>query len=413
MTPGLSARARRLVGSPSKLVLAHVEASSDPYDAQRNPGGYVNLGTAENHLVFDLLEPRLAAARQVDAMDTHYGPLHGTAEMRDTTARLLTSVAGVTVDPEHLALLSGASAGLDALAYALCDEGEAVVVPSPYYGGFDVDFTARARVQLIPAPLDPASGFALDPTVIRRAVEDARTGGTVVRAVALISPHNPTGRVHSAAAIAECVHLTRELGVHLIVDEIYAMSLFGGHSDVQFASALRHDRPEEDHVHVMWGYAKDFALSGFKVGVVHSRHPDVLSAVIAQAYLSPVSTDVQRTLVGMLADQAWVADFVAENQRRLAASHAHAVTELERIGITTVGAQAGVFAWLDLSRFLTEPTRDAEAALWRRLFDEGRVNLAPGLAFHCAEPGWFRMTHSVPPGLVTEAVDRMRVTLRV
>ncbi|KNX38152.1 aminotransferase class I/II-fold pyridoxal phosphate-dependent enzyme [Luteipulveratus halotolerans] len=399
--PGISTRAARMVGEPSHLVEAHTTAVADPFDPQRNPQGYVNLGTAENELVSDLLLPRLRAAREVVASDTHYGSLHGTDEFRSAVADLLTSHAGRPVDGSRLVAMSGTSAVLDALAYALCEEGEAVVVPAPFYGGFDVDFTARARARLVPAPLSSGDGFALSARAVTDAVEQARAAGTTVPAVALISPHNPTGRVYAADALREVVDATRALGVHLVVDEIYARSVFG---DVVFTSALSF---EDEHVHVVWGFAKDFALSGYKVGLLHTRHDDVLAAVTAQAYLSPVSNDVQRTLVGLLGDARWVADFTAESARRLAVSHALVVDRLAELGVETAGAQAGVFAWIDLRAQLTEQTWAAERALWSKLFDDAHINIAAGELFHGDEPGWFRITHAADPVHVTEALDRL------
>ncbi|AKU18740.1 hypothetical protein VV02_08020 [Luteipulveratus mongoliensis] len=397
----MSERGRRFVGQPSHLVEAHFTAVADPFDPERNPGGYVNLGTAENHLVFDLLEPRLAAARPVTADDTHYGVLHGTQEFRATVARVLGSSVAVSLDPEHLIAMSGTSAILDAVAYATCDLGDAVIVPAPFYGGFEIDFSVRAGATIVPAQLSSDDGFALSPAAVVAAIEATRAEGRRVGAVALISPHNPTARVHSADAIAELVRVTRELGVHLIVDEIYAMSAFG---ETPFASALAHGA---EHVHVVWGFAKDFALSGFKVGILHTTNVELHAAVAAQAYLAPVSTDVQRTIIELLADDQWISGFLAESRLRLAASCNHLERGLGRLGLPPTGAEAGVFSWADLRAHLPEQTWEAEEDLRRRIFDEAKINIAPASVFHGDEPGWFRITHACEPALIDEALLRL------
>ena len=64
-----------------------------------DPHGYVNLGTAENHLLFDLLAPRLAAARTVTAADTEYQLMQGMQSFRAELARFLGRQRGVAVDP--------------------------------------------------------------------------------------------------------------------------------------------------------------------------------------------------------------------------------------------------------------------------------------------------------------------------
>ncbi len=85
----VSQRAARLAAHSPAIATAHFRAQADPYHPKRNPGGCLNLGTAENGLVWDLLEPRLAAPRPVHAQDTHYAPSQGSAALRATIAAFL------------------------------------------------------------------------------------------------------------------------------------------------------------------------------------------------------------------------------------------------------------------------------------------------------------------------------------
>jgi aspartate/methionine/tyrosine aminotransferase len=65
-------------------------------------------------------------------------------------------------------------------------------------------------------------------------------------------------------------------------------------------------------------------------------------------------------------------------------------------------AEAGFFVLVDLRRFLSSPTWEAEDQLWRRILNETRVNLTPGSACHVGEPGFFRLCYA---GLPTETVE--------
>jgi 1-aminocyclopropane-1-carboxylate synthase 1/2/6 len=76
----------------------------------------------------------------------------------------------------------------------------------------------------------------------------------------------------------------------------------------------------EQAVHGIWGFAKDFGLSGLKVGVLHTRDLEVRTAARALAYFAPVSTHTQALVTNLLSDAGWVAEFLAENRRRLRAS---------------------------------------------------------------------------------------------
>lgn len=246
-------------------------------------------------------------------------PFHGSANLarRSNAPELRTAIAELLapiwpgVDPEDLVVVSGATAALDILASTLCDPGEAIVAPAPYYAAFDTDLTGRSGARLVPAPMSPASGFALDPVAVDRALTAARRDGAVVRALAVTSPSNPVGQVYSAAVLRDLVAVATAHSVDVIADEIFAHSVFGA----RFVSMVG-----ERAVHGIWGFGKDFGLSGFKVGVLHTRDPQVRAGARALAYFAPVSTHTQALLTNLLRDAAWSAEFLAENRRRLRAS---------------------------------------------------------------------------------------------
>ncbi|OLE28210.1 MAG: 1-aminocyclopropane-1-carboxylate deaminase [Actinobacteria bacterium 13_1_20CM_3_71_11] len=402
----VSRQAARLVAGTPAIAVAHFAAEADPYHPTGNPAGYVNLGTAENRLVWDLLAPRLRAARPVGADDTRYAPLFGTRRLRESTARFLTARHGVPVDPEDLLVVSGVTTALDIIATALCDPGEAIAVPVPYYGALDTDLTGRSGATLLPVDPGPDDGPVPGAETVADAVTRARAGGTTVRALALTSPHNPLGRVYPADELAALAKVCGELDLDLVTDEIYANSVFG---DAPFTSAL--GLPSDLRVHTVWGFAKDFGLPGFKVGVLHTPDGSVRAAARELAYFAPVSTDTQCLLSGLLEDGAWVAGFLRTYRSRLAASYAAATERLVAAGIGYAPAQAGLSVWVDLRPWLPSPSFDAEQALWRCLMDSGRVSITPGQVFHSPEPGWFRLCHALDAEHVRAGIDRLRAVL--
>ena len=132
----ISNRAKALQREPAPTDQVYARLAAEPW-SPTDPDGYVNLGTAENHLLFDLLAPRLAAARTVTAADTEYQLMQGMPSFRAELARFLGRQRGVAVDPEHLVVFGGSTGALDAVAYALCDPGDGIVIPTPYYSRLD------------------------------------------------------------------------------------------------------------------------------------------------------------------------------------------------------------------------------------------------------------------------------------
>jgi 1-aminocyclopropane-1-carboxylate synthase 1/2/6 len=402
--------AARLVAGTPVIAAAHFRAEADPYHPAGNPGGYVNLGTAESRLMWDVLAPRLAAARPRTEADVRYQHLHGTDRLRGAAAALLSRTWRTPVDAADLVVAGGATAALDIIATVLCDPGEAIAVPAPYYSGLDTDLAGRSGARLVPVPMTGPGG-RLDPAELDRALHRLRRDRVPVRAVAVTSPSNPQGQVHGVATLRGLLRVAAGHDLDVIADEIYAHSVFGRQ---RFASvrdpAVRAGLPrgaDPDRVHVVWGFAKDFGLPGLKVGVLHTTGAAVRAAARELAYFAPVSTDTQALLADLLADTAWVRRFLAGSAGRLAASVRAAGDLLDRAGIGYLPPSAGFSLWLDLRAHLAEPTEGGERLLWERLFTGARLNILPGAVFGASEPGWFRLCHAVDAALVREGVARL------
>ncbi len=399
----VSKRARERLAGISLPVDVHQRLAADPWSAD-NPDGYINLGTAENHLLFDLLEPKLVGPRRVSAEDTHYQPLAGSESFRDELAAYLSRQRGVSVAADELVLLAGSTAALDAAAFAVCDSGDGIVMPAPYFPGLDTALGGRAGARLIPAPTSPADGFRLTGEVVERAI--ASTDGPV-RAVALLSPHNPLGHVYDRATLTAVAEVVRDHGLDLISDEVYAGSVFAG----EFVSVAAVDVLPPDRVHVVWGFSKDFGMSGLRVGVLSSGDPDVRAAAAHLAIVASPSSDTQAVLREMLADSTFLDTFERERVRRLADAYAATTKALDENGIGYVEAAAGLYVWIDLHAHLEYPTFESERRLWRRLFETGRVSISPGGLFHTPEPGWFRLCFASAADGVRTGIERIASAL--
>jgi len=194
--------------------------------------------------------------------------------------------------------------------------------------------------------------------------------------------------------VEEVIRWTEEKGIHLVCDEVYALSVFGAEPFVGCAT-LRPDLGS--HMHVIWAFSKDFGASGLRCGVLVSENEAVNRAVDALAYWACCSGDTQHLLGEMIADQSWVESYVSGMRSLLREAHASCTASLAAAGIPSTPAAAGFFLLCDMRGFLSEPTWEAEAALWRRILDQANVNFTPGSACHCAEPGFMRLCYAGEP----------------
>lgn len=398
----LSARGRALVDAPPmpEYLVEHFARQGTP--------GYVPLCIAENRLVWDLLQPKMAACRDVPHEALCYDAMIGSERFRAALARFMgRTFLGREVGPEQLAVLAGAGSVLELLFYALGDPGDGVLVPTPSYAGFWLDLETRNALEIVPVHCRSEDRFRLTRERLDAALEGA---GRPVRALLFTTPNNPLGAVYGRDELEEVRAWTEERGLHLVLDEVYALSVFGERPFVSGAS-LRETLG--DAVHVVWAFSKDFGASGLRCGVLLSENERLLKAVDALAYWACCSGDTQHLLACMVADDAWVDGYVRAMQARLGDAYRSTAAALDAAAIPYLPAEAGFFVLCDLRSFLEAPTWEAERALWRRLLERTDVNLTPGAACRAAEPGLFRLCFpGVSPEAAVAAVARVGAELR-
>jgi aspartate/methionine/tyrosine aminotransferase len=387
----LSDRGRRLVEHPpfAEYIGAHFERHAHRFDPASNPDGYIALCIAENQQMWHELAARLAAVTDVPPRVLGYDAMIGSVELRSALAAFMgRAFVGREIAAEQLAVVAGAGAVLELLFHAICDPGDGVLVPTPSYAGFWADLETRDEQVIVPVPRSSADGFRLTADALERAFAGA---GRPVKALLLTTPDNPLGRVYAPAELHEIIAWAESKTIHLVLDEVYALSVFGSHAFVSGASL----RPTlGDRTHLVWAFSKDFGASGLRCGVLCSENPDVLRAVDGLAYWAACSGHTQHLLREIVSDTPWVDAFLAEMRRRLAQTYALVTTTLAEVGIPFVPASGGIFVMCDLRACLPEPTWDAEARLWRTILEEGNVNLTPGSACRCSEPGFFRLCYA-------------------
>ena len=409
MTYGLSKRGRLLVDTPPfpEYLHEHFERAGDRWDPVSNPDGYVSMCIAENKLTWDLLEPRMAECREVTQRAVGYDAMIGSLPFREELARFMgRTFLGREVSPGQLAVLAGAGSVLEALFYAICDPGDGVLIPTPSYSGFWADLETRDQLTIVPVHCTSDEGFRLTRQGLDAAVASAERP---LRALLFTTPSNPLGWVYDAGEIRDILQWAEDRDIHVVFDEIYALSVYG---DSPFVSAASLRASLGEKAHLVWAFSKDFGMSGLRCGVLLSENEAVLNAVDGLAYWACCSGDTQQLLEQMIADDTWVDAYLAENRSRLGEAYTRATAALEAIDVPYFPAEAGFFVVCDMRRFMTEVSWAAEDALWRSLLETANINLTPGAACHIGEPGFMRLCFaSEPTDAVVAGIERMGYVL--
>nr|CAB3471891.1 unnamed protein product [Digitaria exilis] len=394
----------------------------NPYDAVSNPNGVIQMGLAENQVSFDLLEGYLrdhpeaagcggAAAGSGMASfrdNALFQDYHGLKAFRKAMASFMEKIRGgkARFDPDRIVLTAGATAANELLTFILANPGDALLIPTPYYPGFDRDLRWKTGVNIVPVHCDSSNGFQATAAALQAAYDAAEAAGMRVRAVLLTNPSNPLGTTVTRSALEDVLDFVTRNNIHLISDEIYSGSVFSSPDLVSVAELVESRRAAAgddlagdliaSRVHIVYSLSKDLGLPGFRVGVVYSYNDDVVTTARRMSSFTLVSSQTQKTLAAMLADESFAGEYIRTNRERLRERHDQVVDGLARAGVPCLRGNAGLFVWMDMRRLLAgggeeEATVAGELRLWDRLLHEVRLNISPGSSCHCSEPGWFRV----------------------
>ena len=411
--------------------LAHHFTSIDTGNACHptdNPQGYITVAVAENKLVTDLLQERLGTGTQTahagfmeDSEVYSYGPPSGLPVLKQAVATLLqdrflgTASDTPEINPNHIAIGAGVMNFLSNLFFALGQSGDAVLIPAPYYAAFDNDVRAYAGCITVPVECQHPE---LGPTVqeLQDAKDQAEAKGLKVRFLLLTNPHNPLGVVYTAEVLTSAISWARTQKMESIVDEIYALSVFGDDSkdNVKFESTLKLYKNDLGHdVHLLWGLSKDFGASGFRIGVLYTQNELLLEALGNLIAFAWVSHPMQRIMANMLSDTQFCDHFLTTSTQRLRASYQACTKVLTELDVPFVQAQAGMFVYLDLNhnddnRGGIVATAQDEAILSDIFMTRARMVLTPGQTQHDPIPGRFRICYAyVSPEVLAIGMERL------
>ncbi|CAL9174433.1 unnamed protein product [Musa hybrid cultivar] len=390
-------------GQDSSYFLGWQEYEKNPYDPITNPGGMIQMGLAENQLCFDLIEswlhthPDAAGFKKDGALIFRelalFQDYHGLPAFKSALAKFMGEVRGnrVTFEPCKLVLTAGATSANETLMFCLAEPGEAFLLPTPYYPGFDRDLKWRTGAEIVPIHCSSSNGFRVTKVALEAAHRHAQKRGLRVKGVLVTNPSNPLGTTMTRQELYTLIDFVVAKDIHLISDEIYSGTSFDSPEFVSIAEAIK-DRDDVAHrVHIVCSLSKGLGLPGFRVGAIYSGNDAVVSAATKMSSFGLISSQTQYLLAALLSDDEFTKKYILENRRRIKERHALLVQGLRRIGIRCLESNAGLFCWVDMRHLLKSDTFKGEMELWRKIVYQVGLNISPGSSCHCDEPGWFRV----------------------
>ena len=297
-----------------------------------------------------------------------YGDFTG-GELKQVFANFLQKTFFKTkIEPGNMLITDGCGPAIDMLSFLLLDVDDIVLIPQP----LNVDFE-RSKSKVVGVDFDDK---------LTHFNEEYEKHGKKVKVVFLVNPINPTGGLYTYDQLESIMKWCDERNIHLVSDEIYALSVFKKDTFVSASSFYGNISEKFDSMlHILWGVSKDFGISGFRTGLLHTKNQQLIRNAIP-IFLSYCSSSlVRHVLTNIFSDEKFVIDYVESNRKLLYNQYLILEEFLIKNKIEFIPSKSGFFVWINLKKY-AEYFKEDEETFWERLLDETKVNICCGKYFY-------------------------------
>jgi aminotransferase len=317
----------------------------------------------------------------------------GLPELRRLAAQAHERATGVAVDPDaNILITAGNMQGISMLLHVLLDPGDEVVITDPGFASHLQQIRLCGGTAVHWA-LDESNGWSLDVEALTSLI------GERTKAIVLVSPSNPTGRIFRREELMRVGEIARERDLVVLIDDPYSHFAY---ENTKLCFNLA-SRPEfADHVAYLFTFSKCHAMSGWRLGYAvlpAALKSEALKVHDAMVICAPRVS--QRAGIAALSNPP---DHLAEFESALARRRNLICARLDAVDhvFDYVRPEGTYYVF---PRILVPHRDSTEFAL--RLLHEARVTVTPGVAFGPRGEGHVRMAFCVEEEVIERAFDRI------
>jgi len=334
----------------------------------------------------------------IDALNTDqdvgkYALPNGLAELREQVVGVHRDKTGISADPDrNVFITAGNMQGMNSTLRALVEPGDEVVVTDPGFASHIQQIRMYGGVP-VHWPLDEDKGWSLQVDLLPELITP-RT-----KAIVLVTPSNPTGRIFSKADLLRLGEITKENELVLLIDDPYSEITYEDSSPFFNLASVA---GLAEHLVYMFTFSKIHAMSGWRLG--YMIVPDWLRREVLKVHDATMICAPRISQAAGMAALRCQDDHVQEFRSILARRRELICERLDRVDhvFRYIKPEGAYYVF---PRVLVDHENSREFAI--RLLNEARVAVTPGAAFGPKGEHHVRMAFCVDDDVINKAFDRI------
>lgn len=387
----LSRRVQQL--TPSKTI--EITATAKALRQQGHDVIVLGAGEPDFNTPETILE---AADRAMREGQTKYTPAGGIAELKDAIIAKLERENGLSYSRDEVTVTVGAKHALYNLFQVTLDEGDEVIIPSPYWVSYIEQVKLAGGVPVIIEGKEE-NGFKVTAEQLRQAVTD--------RSVAFLinSPSNPTGAMYSADELQALGEASREHDLLIISDEIYERLVYGEQQPVSIAALADF----KERTVIINGVSKTYSMTGWRIGyaVGDAQLIKAMTSLSSHSTSNPTSIAQYAALEALTGDQTPVAEMKKAFRER----RDYVVERLRQMpGVSADSPQGAFYVFANVAQAAAAAGFESVDTWVKAMLEKEKVALVPGSAF--GSPDHVRLSYATSMEELEKAMNRIESFIR-
>ena len=339
-----------------------------------------------------------SAKKALDIGFTKYTPASGMIELKKAICKKFEKDNALLYTPEQIVVSSGAKSSLYHAIAAITDEGDEVILPSPFWLTYP-ELIKLAGGKCVFVKTTEKTGYKMTAEQLKNAITEK------TKYLILNTPNNPTGAVYTESELKAIAKVVEENGLLVISDEIYEKLVYG-QKHVSIASFNDYMK---EHTIIVNGMSKTYSMTGWRIGYLAAPVEIAKAISSMQSHTTSNACSIaQYASVAALTDSEGE-KFVKEMVNVFDDRRKFILEKLSRIsGIKCIEPKGAFYVFVNVSSFYGKKVGDklingslsfADAAL------SFGVAVIPGVAF--GDDNCIRLSYAISKEDIGEGIDRL------
>lgn len=339
-----------------------------------------------------------AAYKAMKEGKTKYTATSGIKELKEEICKKFLRDNGLKYDLDQIIVCTGAKQCLADAFMAILNEGDEVIIPTPYWVSYPELVKIAGGVPVfMEGSIENHFKYEIEK------LENIVTSKT--KAIIINSPNNPTGTIYNKEELLELAKFAENRNLIIIADEIYEKLIYDGERHISIASLTDY---AYNNTIVINGLSKAAAMTGWRIGYAAANKEIIKLMTSIQSHMTSNTNSItQYAAIEALSNtedslNKMVKEF--DNRRK------YMIKRLDSIkGINYILPKGAFYIMVNVSgvygKSINEEKITDSLSFSKELLKEENVAVIPGIGFGLDD--YIRLSYATSMENIESGIDRI------